>query len=142
MLRSGLQISMSHNVHARCERDRVITARDGALFRTLIHVGINPARWTTAESCGAEAHQVRIIAILETHIYADFAFGARELAVATLAPICVSRAKGRCSPRTTSAASRSSPRSRSAFSSPAPTRSTSSGLLSPQGDIGWLLGAE
>ncbi len=39
----------------------------------------------------AEAHRVRIVAILETHIHADFVSGARELAASTDAPILVSR---------------------------------------------------
>ncbi len=55
---------------------------------------IDPRRDVGVYLDWAEAHRVRIVAILETHIHADFVSGARELAAATHAPILVSRAGG------------------------------------------------
>ncbi len=52
---------------------------------------IDPRRDVDVYLDWAEAHRVRIVAILETHIHADFVSGARELAAATHAPILVSR---------------------------------------------------
>jgi len=55
---------------------------------------IDPRRDVDVYLNWAEAHRVRIIAILETHIHADFVSGAGELAATTHAPILVSRAGG------------------------------------------------
>ena len=55
---------------------------------------IDPRRDVGVYLDWAEAHRVRVVAILETHIHADFVSGARELAAATHAPILVSRAGG------------------------------------------------
>lgn len=55
---------------------------------------IDPRRDVTVYRDWADAHRVRIVAILETHIHADFVSGAQELAAATDAPILVSRAGG------------------------------------------------
>ncbi len=55
---------------------------------------IDPRRDVEIYRDWAEAHRVRIVAILETHIHADFVSGARELAAATHAPILVSRTGG------------------------------------------------
>jgi hydroxyacylglutathione hydrolase len=55
---------------------------------------IDPRRDTGVYLDWAAAHRVRIVAILETHIHADFVSGARELAAATRAPILVSRIGG------------------------------------------------
>jgi len=52
---------------------------------------IDPRRDVDAYLRWAEAHEVRIEAILETHVHADFVCGARELAEVTGAPIRVSR---------------------------------------------------
>jgi len=52
---------------------------------------IDPRRDVQVYLDWADAHRVRIVAVLETHIHADFVSGARELAAATGAPICVSR---------------------------------------------------
>lgn len=55
---------------------------------------IDPRRDVIVYRDWADAHRVRIVAILETHIHADFVSGAQELAAATDAPILVSRAGG------------------------------------------------
>ncbi len=55
---------------------------------------IDPRRDVDVYLDWAKAHRVRIVAILETHIHADFVSGARELAAATHAPILVSRIGG------------------------------------------------
>ncbi len=55
---------------------------------------IDPRRDVDVYLDWAEAHRVRIVAILETHIHADFVSGARELAAATRAPILASRFGG------------------------------------------------
>lgn len=52
---------------------------------------IDPRRDIAAYLDWAERHEVRIVAILETHVHADFVSGARELAAATGAPIFASR---------------------------------------------------
>jgi hydroxyacylglutathione hydrolase len=52
---------------------------------------IDPRRDIDAYLDWANAHGVRIAAILETHVHADFVSGARELAAATGAPIYASR---------------------------------------------------
>ena len=52
---------------------------------------IDPRRDIDAYTDWAAARGVRIAAILETHVHADFVSGARELAAATGAPIYVSR---------------------------------------------------
>ncbi len=52
---------------------------------------IDPRRDVDAYLDWAAAHGVRITAILETHVHADFVSGARELATATEAPIYASR---------------------------------------------------
>jgi hydroxyacylglutathione hydrolase len=52
---------------------------------------IDPRRDIDAYLDWAREHQVRIAAILETHVHADFVSGARELATATEAPIYASR---------------------------------------------------
>lgn len=55
---------------------------------------IDPRRDVDVYLDWANAHRVRIVAILETHIHADFVSGARELATVTRAPILVSRTGG------------------------------------------------
>ncbi|MCA1666560.1 MAG: MBL fold metallo-hydrolase [Thermomicrobia bacterium] len=55
---------------------------------------IDPRRDVDVYLNWAAAHRVRIVAILETHIHADFVSGARELAAATRAPLLVSRDGG------------------------------------------------
>jgi hydroxyacylglutathione hydrolase len=52
---------------------------------------IDPRRDVEAYVDWAAAHRVRITAILETHVHADFVSGARELAVATGAAIFASK---------------------------------------------------
>lgn len=52
---------------------------------------IDPRRDIDAYLDWANAHGVRIAAIFETHVHADFVSGARELAAATGAPIYASR---------------------------------------------------
>ena len=52
---------------------------------------IDPRRDIDAYLDWANAHSVRIAAIFETHVHADFVSGARELAEATGAPIYASR---------------------------------------------------
>jgi len=59
------------------------TAREAAV--------LDPRRDVVAYLDWAEAHGVRIVAVLETHVHADFVSGARELAAATGAPIYASR---------------------------------------------------
>lgn len=52
---------------------------------------IDPRRDIDVYVAWAAEHHLRITAILETHVHADFVSGARELAAATGAPISVSR---------------------------------------------------
>ncbi len=52
---------------------------------------IDPRRDVEVYCDWAAARRVRVIAILETHIHADFVSGARELAAVTGAPIAASR---------------------------------------------------
>ena len=52
---------------------------------------IDPRRDVAAYLDWAQAHDVRIVAILETHVHADFVSGARELSAATDAPIYAGR---------------------------------------------------
>ena len=52
---------------------------------------IDPRRDVDAYLDWARAHGCRIVAILETHVHADFVSGARELATATGAPVYAGR---------------------------------------------------
>lgn len=52
---------------------------------------IDPRRDVTVYLDWARAHRARIVAILETHVHADFVSGARELAAATGAPVYAGR---------------------------------------------------
>ncbi len=52
---------------------------------------IDPRRDIDAYTTWADQHNVEIVAILETHVHADFVSGARELAASTRAPIYASR---------------------------------------------------
>ncbi len=52
---------------------------------------IDPRRDVEEYLAWAAAHDLDIVAILETHVHADFVSGARELAVATGAPVYASR---------------------------------------------------
>ena len=55
---------------------------------------IDPRRDVQVYLDWADAHRVRIVAVLETHIHADFVSGARELAATTHAPTLLSRVGG------------------------------------------------
>jgi hydroxyacylglutathione hydrolase len=52
---------------------------------------IDPRRDIDAYLAWADGHGLRIVAILETHVHADFVSGARELAAATGAPVYAGR---------------------------------------------------